>query len=311
MKLAFIYAGQGSQHVGMGMDLYEQYPEFRRFYDTDAAGFNIKEMMENGPEEDLNQTRNTQPCMVAFCTGITALLEQEGIHPEMVAGLSLGEYSALTAAGVFDADTAIALTAFRGKVMETAVGDLPCAMAAIMNLDRDALKQVCSEASSLGIVEIANYNCPGQMVIAGEKSAVEKASELALAAGARRCIPLHLPGPFHSSLMHPAGDALAEYFQKITFGEMKVPVIFNVTAKPLQPDESIPALMERQVQSSTYFEDSIRYMEQAGIDTLVEIGPGKVLAGFVRKTTKNLKTFSVEDVESLRATIEALKGAAQ
>ncbi|WP_283607370.1 ACP S-malonyltransferase [Faecalispora anaeroviscerum] len=311
MKLAFLYAGQGNQHVGMGMDLYEQFPAFRRFYDTDAAGFNIKELIQNGPEEELNQTRNTQPCMVAFCSGITTLLEQEGIVPEMAAGLSLGEYSALTAAGVFDPDTAIALTAFRGKVMETAVGDLPCGMAAVMNLERDALQKVCREASALGVVEIANYNCPGQMVIAGEKAAVEKASELALAAGARRCIPLHLPGPFHSSLMHPAGDALAGYFQNIHFGGMKYPIIFNVTAKPLQTGESIPTLMERQVQSSTYFEDSIRYMEQAGIDTAVEIGPGKVLAGFVRKTTKNMKTYSVEDAESLRATIDALKGAAQ
>lgn len=311
MKLAFLYAGQGNQHVGMGMDLYEQYPEFRRFYDTDAAGFDLKALIQNGPEEELNQTRNTQPCMVAFCSGITALLEQEGIVPEMVAGLSLGEYSALTAAGVFDPDTAIALTAFRGKAMETAVGDLPCAMAAIMNLDRGELQKVCDEASVLGVVEIANYNCPGQLVIAGEKAAVEKAGELALAAGARRCIPLHLPGPFHSSLMHPAGDALANYFKNISFGEMKFPVIFNTTAKPLQPGESIPALLERQVQSSVYFEDSIRTMEQAGIDTAVEIGPGKVLAGFVRKTTKNIKTYSVEDAESLRATIEALKGAAQ
>lgn len=308
MKLAFLYAGQGNQHVGMGMDLYEQYPAFRPFYDTNAAVFDLKQLIQNGPEEELNQTRHTQPCMVAFCSGVTTLLEQEGIVPEMVAGLSLGEYSALTAAGVFDPDTAIALTAFRGKAMETAVGDLPCGMAAVLNLDRDKLQKVCKEASSLGIVEIANYNSPVQMVIAGEKAAVEKASELALAAGARRCIPLHLPGPFHSSLMRPAGDALAKYFKTIHFGKMKFPVIFNTTAKPLQPGESIPALLEQQVQSSTYFEDSVRYMEQAGIDTAVEIGPGKVLAGFVRKTTKNIKVYSVEDVETLRAAIAALKG---
>lgn len=311
MKLAFLYAGQGNQHVGMGMDLYEQYPAFRPFYDTNAAGFDLKQLIQNGPEEKLNETRYTQPCMVAFCAGVTTLLEQEGIVPEMVAGLSLGEYSALTAAGVFTPDTAIALTAFRGKAMETAVGDLPCGMAAILNLERGKLQKVCAEASSLGIVEIANYNSPVQMVIAGEKAAVEKACELALAAGARRCIPLHLPGPFHSSLMHPAGDALASYFKTISFGEMKFPVIFNTTAKPLQPGESIPALLEKQVQSSTYFEDSVRYMEQMGIDTALEIGPGKVLAGFVRKTTKNIQVHSVEDVETLRAAIAALKGESQ
>ena len=311
MKLAFLYAGQGNQHVGMGMDLYEQYPEFRRFYDTPAAGFSIKELIQNGPEEVLGETRHTQPCMVAFCSGITALLEQEGIFPQMAAGLSLGEYSALTAAGVFDPDTAIALTAFRGKAMETAVGDLPCGMAAILNLDRDTLQKACDEASFLGIVEIANYNCPGQLVIAGEAEAVKKAGELALAAGARRCIPLHLPGPFHSSLMSPAGDALADYFKKISFGEMRFPVIFNTTAKSLQPGETIPALLEKQVQSSIYFEDSVRYMEQLGIDTAVEIGPGKVLSGFVKKTTKAIKTYAVEDAESLRAVIDALKGETQ
>lgn len=311
MKLAFLYAGQGNQHVGMGMDLYEQYPEFRRFYDTPAAGFSIKELIQNGPEEVLGETRHTQPCMVAFCAGITALLEQEGILPQMAAGLSLGEYSALTAAGVFDPDTAIALTAFRGKAMETAVGDLPCGMAAILNLDRDTLQKACDEASSFGIVEIANYNCPGQLVIAGEAEAVKKAGELALASGARRCIPLHLPGPFHSSLMSPAGDALADYFKKISFGEMRFPVVFNTTAKPLQPGETIPALLEKQVQSSIYFEDSVRYMEQLGIDTAVEIGPGKVLSGFVKKTTKSIKTYAVEDAESLRAVISALKGETQ
>lgn len=308
MKLGFLFAGQGSQHVGMGLDLYEQYPQFRRFYDTKAAGFDIRAMIENGPEELLGQTRNTQPCMVAFCAGIAALLEQEGIIPSMAAGLSLGEYSALTASGVFDADTAIALTAFRGKAMETAVGDLPCGMAAVMNLDRDALQKACDEASALGIVEIANYNCPGQLVIAGEAEAVKKASELALAAGARRCIPLHVSGPFHSSLMSPAGDALADYFKNISFGEMKYPIIFNTTAKPIQAGETIPALLEKQVQSSVYFEDSIRYMEQAGIDTIVEIGPGKVLSGFVKKTTKAIQTYFIEDAESLRSVIAQLKG---
>lgn len=311
MKLAFLYAGQGSQHVGLGLDLYEQYPDFRRFYDSPAAGFDIKELFQNGPEEKLAETRYTQSCMVAFSAGVTALLANEGIHPELAAGLSLGEYSALHAAGVFDADTAIALTAFRGKAMESAVGDLPCAMSAVLNLDRDALQKACDEASSLGVVEIANYNCPGQLVIAGEADAVAKAGELALAAGARRCIPLRVSGPFHTSLMAPAGDALRERFKDITFHEMKIPVIFNSTAKPLQPGESIPNLLERQVQSSVYFEDSVRYMEQAGIDTVIEIGPGKVLTGFVKKTTKNIKAYAIEDAESLRATIAALKGEAQ
>ena len=311
MKLAFLYAGQGSQRVGLGMDLYEQYPAFRRFYDSPAAGFDIKELFQNGPEEKLGETRYTQPCMVAFSAGVTALLASEGIQPEMLAGLSLGEYAALHAAGVFDADTAIALTAFRGKAMESAVKDLPCAMSAVLNLDREALQQACNKAAALGVVEIANYNCPGQLVIAGEAAAVEKAGELALASGARRCIPLRVSGPFHTSLMAPAGDALKQKFEEITFGEMQIPVLFNATAKPLQPGESIAQLLERQVQSSVYCEDSIRTMEQAGIDTVIEIGPGKVLTGFVKKTTKNIKPYAIEDAESLRTVIAALKGEAQ
>lgn len=308
MKLAFLYAGQGAQHAGMGADLYEKYPAFRAVLDSAPVDFDLKKLCFEGPEEQLSQTRYTQPCMVAFAAGVTAILSGAGIAPACAAGLSLGEYSALHAAGVFDATAAISLAAFRGKAMEEAVKDRPCGMAAVLMLSREALQSVCAEASALGVVEIANYNCPGQLAIAGDAAAVEKAGELALAAGAKRVVPLKVSGPFHTSLMAPAGDALRTRFQSETFAPMAFPVLFNCKGGPMEPGDTIPALLERQVQSSVYFEDIIRRMEADGIDTAVEIGPGKTLSGFVKKTAKGIKTFAVETAEDVERVIDALRG---
>ncbi|HIW94121.1 MAG TPA: ACP S-malonyltransferase [Candidatus Flavonifractor merdipullorum] len=308
MKVAFLYAGQGSQHVGMGQDLYEQYPQFREIFDNAQLDFDLKKLCFEGPEETLSQTQYTQPCMVAFAAGVTAILRDAGIRPELAAGLSLGEYSALHAAGVFDAQTAISLVAFRGKAMAEAVTGRPCGMAAILQLDRDKLQAACDGASDVGVVEIANYNCPGQLVIAGDAAAVDKASLLAKEAGARRVVPLKVSGPFHTSLMSPAGDALREKFKTVTFGEMDFPVLFNCKGDVMAEGDTIPALLERQVQSSVYMEDTIRRMAEMGVDTIVEIGPGKALSGFVRKTVKEIKTYPVETVKDLEAAIAALKG---
>ena len=308
MKVAFLYAGQGSQHVGMGQDLYEQYPQFREIFDNAQLDFDLKKLCFEGPEETLSQTQYTQPCMVAFAAGVTAILRDAGIRPELAAGLSLGEYSALHAAGVFDAQTAISLVAFRGKAMAEAVTGRPCGMAAILQLDRDKLQAACDGASDVGVVEIANYNCPGQLVIAGDAAAVDKASLLAKEAGARRVVPLKVSGPFHTSLMSPAGDALREKFKTVHFGAMDFPVLFNCKGDVMAEGDTIPALLERQVQSSVYMEDTIRRMAEMGVDTIVEIGPGKALSGFVRKTVKEIKTYPVETVKDLEAAIAALKG---
>ena len=308
MKVAFLYAGQGSQHVGMGQDLYEQYPQFREIFDNAQLDFDLKKLCFEGPEETLSQTQYTQPCMVAFAAGVTAILRDAGIRPELAAGLSLGEYSALHAAGVFDAQPAISLVAFRGKAMAEAVTGRPCGMAAILQLDREKLQAACDGASDVGVVEIANYNCPGQLVIAGDAAAVDKASLLAKEAGARRVVPLKVSGPFHTSLMSPAGDALREKFKTVTFGEMDFPVLFNCKGDVMGEGDTIPALLERQVQSSVYMEDTIRRMAELGVDTIVEIGPGKALSGFVRKTVKEIKTYPVETVKDLEAAIAALKG---
>ena len=308
MKLAFLYAGQGSQHVGMGRDLYEQYPVFRDIFDGAPVDFDLKKLCFEGPEEQLSDTRYTQPCMVAFAAGVTALLCQAGIQPAMAAGLSLGEYSALQAAGVFDARTAIELVAFRGKVMAEAVTGRPCGMAAVLHLDREKLQAACAAASDLGVAEIANYNCPGQLVIGGDAAAVEKAGELAKEAGARRVVPLKVSGPFHTSLLAPAGDALRARFCTESFGEMKIPVLFNCLGREMGENDTIPALLEKQVQSSVYMEDTIRRLEELGVDTIVEIGPGKALSGFVKKTAPSIKTYAVETCADVVALSAALKG---
>lgn len=310
MKLAFLYAGQGSQHVGMGRDLYENYPAFRAVLDAAPVDFDLKQLCFEGPEEQLNDTRYTQPCMVAFAAGVTAVLKEEGITPAYTAGLSLGEYSALHCAGVLDAQTAVSLVAFRGKAMAEAVVGRPCGMAAVLNLDRDALKKACEEASDLGVVECTNFNCPGQIVISGDAAAVDKAGELAKAAGAKRVLPLKVSGPFHTSLMAPAGDALREKFKTTTFRAMNIPVLFNCKGDVMGDGDTIPALLERQVQSSVYLEDTIRTMAEQGVDTFVEIGPGKTLSGFVRKTVKGAKTYAIGTVDDLNAVLAALKGEA-
>lgn len=305
MKLGFLYAGQGSQHPGMGADLYRTFDAFRAVLDSAEVDFDLKKVSFEDPDGILNQTRYTQPCMVAFAAGLTAVLRQEGIQPAVAAGLSLGEYSALHAAGVFDAATAVKLVAFRGRAMEEAAAGRESAMMAVLNLDRAPLQACCDEASDLGCVVIANYNCPGQLVIGGEKAAVDKAAELAKAAGARRCLPLKVSGPFHTRLMAPAGDALAERFKTERFREMQIPVLFNCLGREKAETDTIPALLVRQVQSSVYMEDTLRRLGELGVDHILEVGPGSALSGFVKKTLPGVPCASVETPEQLDAALAA------
>lgn len=307
MNLAFLYAGQGSQHAGMGQDLYETYPLFRQILDDAPVDFDLKKLCFEGPEDQLSQTRYTQPCMVAFAAGVTALLKERGIVPQAAAGLSLGEYSALQAAGVFTPREAIALAAFRGKAMEEATQGMESAMYAVLNLDRNTLEEVCRKASEKGPVYLANYNCPGQIVIGGGREGAEEACRLALEAGARRCLPLKVSGPFHTPLMAPAGKALEEHFAGLSFGEMAFPVYFNCLGRPKTAEETIPQLLVRQVQTSVYMEDTIRHMADAGIDTIVEVGPGKALSGFVKKTAPHIRTIPVETAQQLEDAVTLLK----
>ena len=308
MKLAFVYAGQGSQHVGMGRDFYQEFPRFAQVFDHAPVDFDLKELCFAGPEEKLAQTRYTQPCMAAFAVGVTDLLYQEGIRPQLAAGLSLGEYSALYAAGVFSRGTVISTVALRGKAMEEAAQGLDCSMTAVLGLDREKLQTACDRAAEQGVVQICNYNCHGQLVIGGERAAVDRAGELAKELGAKRCMPLKVSGPFHTELMRPAGDVLAAHFKTIDFQPMALPVYFNCKGGPMGADDTIPALLERQVQSSVYWEDTIRRMEAEGVDTVVEIGPGKALSGFFKKTAPGIRTCHIDTAADFHSVVSALKG---
>ena len=313
MKIGFIYAGQGSQRVGMGKDFYDTYDSFRQVMDSVSLDFDVKELCFSGPEEQLNQTRYTQPCMVTFAVGVTKVLAENGIKPEMACGLSLGEYSALYAAGVFTKEQVVPIVAYRGQVMEEAAAGRTPKMAAVLNAPREQVQEACMKAheqlaaEEYNVVEAVNYNCPGQIVISGDEKAVDLAAEILKEAGVKRVLPVKVSGPFHTSLMKPAGDALAKRFSEENFGEMTFPVIFNATAKPLAADETIPALLERQVQSSVYFEDSVLYMKEQGIDTLIEIGPGKALSKFVKRIDADMTCYSIDTVEDLQKVIEACK----
>lgn len=307
MKLAFLFAGQGSQKAGMGRDLYEAYPAFRAAFDAAALDFDLKKVCFEDPDGVINQTQYTQPCMVAFAAGVAAVLAENGIVPAYAAGLSLGEYSALHCAGVFTAKQAIELAAFRGAAMARASEGVESAMTAVLSLDREALERCCEEAASLGVVRICNYNCPGQLVIGGEKAAVARAGELARAAGARRLLPLRVSGPFHTPLMQPASEALEARFRTEAFGQMTCPVLFNCLGDVKGENDEIPALLCRQVKESVHMEDTIRRLAALGVDTAVEIGPGRALSGFVAKTVGGAITcHAVEDVSSLRAALDAL-----
>ena len=310
MKLAILYAGQGSQHPGMGKDLYEAYPAFRAAFDAAELDFDLKRTCFEDPDGVLNQTEYTQPCMVAFAAGVTAVLRENGVQADYLAGLSLGEYSALEAAGVFTARQAVELAAYRGKAMADAAKGIDCGMTAVLNLDRDALAKCCADAADQGVVQICNYNCPGQLVIGGEKAAVDKAAELAKAAGARRCLPLKVSGPFHTTFMAPAGDALAKRFASEAFGAMQTPVLFNCLGREKTDAESIPALLEKQVQSSVYMEDTLRRLGELGVTDILEVGPGKALSGFVKKTLgADVRCTAVETAEELEAFLKSWKEA--
>ena len=308
MKLAFLFAGQGSQKVGMGRDLYERYPAFRAAFDAAELDFDLKSVCFDDPDGLLDQTAYTQPCLVAFASGLSAVLREEGVVPDYAAGLSLGEYSALQCAGVLSPKQAVELVSFRGVAMARAAEGIQSAMTAVLSLNRETLARCCEEASDAGVVRICNYNCPGQLVIGGEKSAVEKAGELAKAAGARRLMPLRVSGPFHTPLMKAAGDALKARFESEAFGPMRLPVLFNCLGRERHEGEQIPALLVRQVQESVYMEDILRRLQTLGVDTVVEIGPGRVLSGFVAKTVgSSISCHAIEDCASLERALAALK----
>lgn len=308
MKIAFLFSGQGAQYVGMGKEIYNEYSEAKEIYDkaNEVLGFDLKELCFSGEAEELNKTENTQPAILTTSIAILKVLESKGIKPSVVAGLSLGEYSAHVAAGTISFEDAVSLVKKRGKFMQEAVPQGLGAMTAIIGLSRELIVESCNEASKFGVCEVANYNCPGQIVIAGEVKAVEEGGKIALEKGAKRAIPLVVSGPFHTSMLKPASDNLNSELNKIEFKDMKLPIITNVTGESVTSKEEIIELLTKQVMTSVRWEDSVNTMIDDGVDTFIEVGPGKVLSGFIKKIDRKAKVYNVEDLKSLEKTLEAI-----
>ncbi len=307
-KLAFIFPGQGAQYVGMGKDIAGEYKSADAIFDaaSEALGFDIKEMIFNGEDETLKITENTQPTIVTTSVACMQPLLDKGIKPDFVAGLSLGEYAAHVAAGTISFKDAVALVRKRGKFMQEAVPVGVGAMSAIIGLDNEAVIESCKEASEFGVCEPANFNCPGQLAIAGEVAAVEKANEICKSKGAKRAMMLAVSAPFHCSLLKPAGERLAAELENIPLKDIQIPVVVNVTAKCVTDKDEVKQTLINQVSSSVLWENCVKTMIEQGVDTFVEIGPGKVLSGFVKKINKDVKVLNVENLDSLNATLQEL-----
>lgn len=300
-KTAFLFSGQGAQKLQMARDLYDNHAVVKETFDRASVllGYDLRFLIDHD-EEKLNETKYTQPAILATSVAILRLLAENGLTPDVVAGLSLGEYTALVASGALTFDEAIVLVAKRGQYMTEAAPKGSGKMVAVMNTDSSVIEEICAQASAKGIVSPANYNTPGQIVIGGEVAAVDYACELLKEAGAKRLIELNVSGPFHTDLLQPASEKLALELENVNFAEFKLPLISNTTAKVMENDQ-VKSLLTRQVMQPVRFYESIATMKELGVTRFVEVGPGKTLSGFIKRIDKTADLANVEDEASFAA----------
>lgn len=308
-KTAFLFAGQGAQYVGMGKELYDNFTIAKKTFDeaSDSLNMDMAKLVFDGEKGILDLTENTQPAIVTMSIAAYSVLSQHDIIPDLMAGLSLGEYSALTASGALTLSQAAPLVQKRGRYMQEAVPKGLGKMTAILGLSEEKLVKACQEGSKYGIVEAANFNCPGQIVIGGEIEAVEETKKLCVEAGALKAVDLPVSAPFHTSMLKPAAEKLKAELDKIVLSSMVTPVISNVHGDYIGSLDEVKDLLYRQVMSSVLWEQTIKRMIADGIKNFVEIGPGRTLSGFVRKIDRKLGIYNVEDLASLEATVSALR----
>ena len=308
MTTAFLFAGQGSQIVGMAKDFYDHCPESRELMDSLTCDYDIKKLCFEGPQETLNDTAYAQSSIVAASLTILEAIKTKGIQGDVCAGLSLGEYSALCYAGAMDAQSAIDIVRQRGILMANALPAGTTGMSAVLGLSAEKIKEVCKEIQSKGLVlEIANYNCPGQIVVTGQKEALEKAEALLMEKGARRVLPLTVSGAFHSFLLQDASLELEKVLQQSKLSLPKIPVYHNISGdkENVSSTKDLIEILKQQICHSVRFEQTIRNMIRDGVDTFVEIGPGKTLSGFVRKVDRSVKVYTINTVKDLEGMVEA------
>ena len=303
MKTAFLFSGQGAKKLGMAKDLYDEFDIVREtFYQaSQVLGYDLRELIDND-EAKLNETQYTQPAILTTSVAILRLLSEQGIKPDLVAGLSLGEYSALVASGALDFPEAVALVAKRGQYMAEAAPTGSGKMVAVMNTEAALIEEICERAAERGIVSPANYNTPAQIVIGGQAEAVDYAVELLKEAGVKRLIELKVSGPFHTAILKPASEKLAEELEQVNFNSFKLELISNTTAKVMK-DSEIKELLTRQVMEPVRFYESIETMKALGVNRFIEVGPGKVLSGFIKKIDKEANFTNVEDLNSFKTLV--------